>query len=432
MNVSNQLNLYEFPNHGPCTQKSNLSRLGLNNTHSSFSSPYSVSTLGIVEAVIFLVHHYYADLNIKVEKVFANVHFTLFFVAIINAIMSCLLYFFAIHIAEKQWDKLETIDLDHYVAVRKEFEAISKHMNAIKNVKKNAKKDNKGENEDGGQSFEYETSGETGIFLKLIRSSPYSILQANVRQVLDMKYKKLLVQVRFHELRVHFIERYSLDPKFRVSSYLRLCMTDVFTKLVHITTFSWLILLASTNLLFFITGVITTQTKDEDSIPVTLSWVYIGYTVMFVLVSVAVSLKMKNIFFVIMKNEEWIKKNGKAQDEDIKSEHNFEDRRSSVFGGLMNDPSSHDQGDSIGQKNYFWGGEPEYIVYLCQFMQFGYALAFGILLVFNNTVLSKETPLKWVGLYVLAPSICYLLFVVRQISHCYMHNIRFSVFNLFR
>ena len=116
---------------------------------------------------------------------------------------------------------------------------------------------------------------------------------------------------------------------------------------------------------------------------------------MFVLVSVAVSLKMKKIFFIIMKNEEWIKKNGKAQDEDIKSEHNFEDRRSSIFGGLKTDPSSHDQGDSIGQKRYFWGGEPEYIVYLCQFMQFGYALAFGILLVFNNTVLSKETPLHF-------------------------------------
>ena len=76
-----------------------------------------------------MVQHYYGDMNKNVKQVFAKVHFTLFYVAIINALMSCLLYFCAMHFANKHWIRLETVDVDHYVAIRKKFDALEEQLN---------------------------------------------------------------------------------------------------------------------------------------------------------------------------------------------------------------------------------------------------------------------------------------------------------------
>ena len=47
-------------------------------------------------------------------------------------------------------------------------------------------------------------------------SKRWNYLQQIIRQpVLLMKYRQLLVQVRFHELRVHFIESNKHPPKFQ-------------------------------------------------------------------------------------------------------------------------------------------------------------------------------------------------------------------------
>lgn len=350
---------------------------------------HELSTLGIVEATIFLVHHYYPDLNIKVEFVFAEVHFTLFFVAIINAIMSCLLYFFASQVAESQWFRLETVDIDHYVAIRKQFDALEEQMQAIKS------------SEHGGKSQKniqhQNSSKETNTFIQAMTFSMIPSVKGNIKQMINVKYKSLLVQVRFHELRVHFIESNRLDPRFRVSSYLKLCMNDVFKSLVHISTFSWLILLACTNLMYFATGIIASETNNQEAIGYTFSFIYIGYCSAFILLSFLIAWKMKKIFFKIMKNKQWIKR------EDV--EH------------MDTDTMNHrNKDESMGanhthQLDYFWGGDPSFIVIACQVMQFGYALSLAILLVFNKNIFVKKTSFDWVGWYFVTPFLCYILFV---------------------
>ena len=92
----------------------------------------SVSTLGIVEAAVFVMHKYYKGLNIQVERVFAEVHFTLFFVAIMNAIQSIILYILTSHVAAGMWTQMESIDLDKYVMIRKEYDEVNAQLRASK------------------------------------------------------------------------------------------------------------------------------------------------------------------------------------------------------------------------------------------------------------------------------------------------------------
>ena len=357
---------------------------------------------------MFLVHHYYTDLNIKVEFVFAEVHFTLFFVAIINAIMSCLLYFFASQVAEQQWVRLETVDLDHYVAIRKQFDALEEQLLAIKNTEHS--KENK------VQYKHQNSSREMNTFVQALRiSNNIPRLRANFRQMINVKYRHLLVQVRFHELRVHFIDSNGLDPRFRVSSYLKVCMNDVFKALVHISTFAWLILLACTNLLYFVTGMIASETSNQKTIGFTFSFIFVGYCMAFVLLSFLIAWKMKKIFFKIMKNKQWIIRDVTEDCEDAVKNHGkpmFQVDNASPNRVEYQRDNPVAGGEAIHQLDYFWGGDPTFIVVACQFMQFGYALSLAVLLVFNKNIFDKKTPLDWVGWYFITPFLCYILFVV--------------------
>jgi len=65
-----------------------------------------LATLGVVEFFIFLAHKYYKDLNIAEELIFAQVHFTLFYTALINAFQSVILAFFVI----RNFDLVRRID----------------------------------------------------------------------------------------------------------------------------------------------------------------------------------------------------------------------------------------------------------------------------------------------------------------------------------
>lgn len=341
-----------------------------------------LSTLGIVEAIVFLVQHYYKDMNKTVKQAFYEVHFTLFYVAIINAIMSCLLYFFASRVAEKQWVRLEKVDLDHYVAIRKQFDAFKEQLQAIKKSKDASKK--------SGLSLRQDKPpGDTNVIFQLLTESRIPFLKANLKKMLNNKYRKLLVQVRFHELRVHFIEINGLDPRFCVSTYLKLCMNDVFKSLVHISTFSWLILLGCTNLVYFGMGIITAETNNKKTVGTSLSFIYVGYSLFFVIFSIIIGWKVKKIFFTIMKHEEWVNRNESLRNIDDKSQ----------------------EGDNFHQLDYFWGSDPTIIIVVCQFMQFGFALALGILLVFNGNIYDQQSPFHWVGWYFVAPIACYALFV---------------------
>ena len=199
-----------------------------------------------MEAVIFILHKYWKELNIQVEMVFAEVHFTLFFVVIINAIMSMLLYFLASRVANSQWVRMEAIDLDHYVAVRKEYDDSNRKLETLEVNRslKQSKKSATGNHYHHQRSVSFETRNintrnHDGNLSTLEESSPnFNDLDNNEgnnnnlmvwfwdyyvkRSLLKRKQHELLVQVRFHELRVHFIESNQLPPNFRyVPNFLK-------------------------------------------------------------------------------------------------------------------------------------------------------------------------------------------------------------------
>lgn len=325
----------------------------------------------------------------SVKTVFAEVHFTLFYVAIINAIMSVLLYLFTSKVAEKQWVRMETIDLDHYVAIRKQFEAIEL---ALKEIEENDKMKKTTYNQvslktnddpsSRGRKVEFAENAMTSrlstrsnferdsfpSYLKSLINFP---VFGSKRASLVAKHRKLLVQVRFHELRVHFIDCNKLDPRFKVSDYLKRCMNDVFHSLVHISFVTWLILLFFTNVVYFCLGVISAF-ADEATIGTILTWVHVGYSLLFLLASLLIANKMKSIFFLIMKNDHWIRRDGSSEVPATfhrqMSMSNVRDARADTRNKPSETPNNINQ---TRQEDYFWGGDPAYIVFAAQVMQFG-------------------------------------------------------------
>lgn len=337
--------------------------------------------LGIVEATVFVIHHYF-KINVAVELVFAEVHFTLFFVAIINAIMNSLLYFFSHQVAYRQWVRMEAIDLDHYVAIRKQFDSIQGQLELTKEEnKRKISKDNSNRQLAKGQrsrlvkfdvnendNCEVETNtvsnNQSSMAEYTTLGTRLSILKSKLKQRMDWKYRQLLVQVKFHELRVHFIEVNNLDPKFKVSDYLKVCMNDVFNEQVEISTTSWLVLLGGTLTIYFLMGIVAAQDEDDGqgSVADALSWIYMGYIVTFVLLSFWISFVMKKIFFKIMEHQKWVKSGPSNQLKRQQSVASFLSSFSSV--GNRNDNDAR-------QIDYFPGGDPTYIVVAAQAMQFG-------------------------------------------------------------
>lgn len=395
---------------------------------------HELSTLGLVEAGVFLVLHYYPGLNINVKNVFAEVHFTLFYVAIINAIMSVLLYLFTSRVAEKQWVRMETIDLDHYVAIRKQFEAIEfalKEMEENDDMKKKTYNpvSSRGKKHEFAQNnmtsqLSNRSKFEQSSLIDLRKSLVQFPIFGSKRASLIAKYRKLLVQVRFHELRVHFIDCNKLDPRFKVSEYLKLCMNDVFHSLVHISFVTWLILLVFTNVVYFLLGVISAF-ADEATVGTILTWVHIGYSILFLFASLLIANKMQNIFFLIMKNDHWVRREGAGENSGAMhrqmSMSNVRDARAEK----SHKPSqSTNNSNEARQEDYFWGGDPAYIVFAAQVMQFGFALELGVMLVFNESVKINIVDLTWWGFYLLVPLVAYLLFlwtwsfIIPQFTQC--------------
>jgi hypothetical protein len=214
-----------------------------------------VATLGMVEFFIFLLHKYYEDLDIAKEQVFANVHFTLFYTAVLNAFQSVILAFLTMRISHRMWVQTETLELNHYVEIREEFELVSAQLEQLK-YKPGSGSSTSGETPEvedeqhpksskqpakiagGGDSefvFEFSIKGVRKLFGRLLDRIKYPRIKS--------KHDQLLVQIRFHELRVHFLQAYKLPLKLRISDYLIRSEQQVLIKLVHVSTVSWLLLL---------------------------------------------------------------------------------------------------------------------------------------------------------------------------------------------
>jgi hypothetical protein len=218
-----------------------------------------VATLGIVELFVFLLLKYYEGINKERKDVFADVHFCLFYTAILNAFQSVLVAVVTTHVSSKLWVSTEHLELDHYVEIREAFDAV-----------------------------QYEIE----VARVLTKWNPFSSLRA--------RYLKLLVQVRFHELRLHFLEGNDLPLTLKVSDYLKRSEQRLLIQLVKVSELAWLLLTGGLNLVYFLEGIIAYKTGDEVILSNTLSGIFFSTLIVFILVTIALYFKMKNIFEEIL------------------------------------------------------------------------------------------------------------------------------------
>ena len=396
----------------------------------------TVATLGIVEFFIFLLHKYYEDLNIDMEVVFADVHFTLFYTALFNAFQSVVLTFFTSRASDRLWVQTEYQDLHHYLSIREEFDKVQTLLNG--------KDETDYPNDDENNNDDNANQKAESLFMVDIRHVCRAIGRAFRYPVLYRKYLDLLVQVRFHELKVQFLKENNVPPSFHVSSYLKRSEIYVMTELVHVSTFAWLLLTGAMNLLYFVMGMTLTVTEDPREVGRALSLVYLLSMVMSVVVSFIIFNKMKWIFREIMERP---KRRGQQHDKHNDHSNSGRNRRghgnrqqSHTNDGLestgkdRNDGEGklldHDNDDSDGIKDngqsehtsgtsasgyhdqmaLFWGGDPKLIIILIQFMQFGFAVGLSILLVFWNDI-DKYYAVYPAWSFLVCVLLCYALFV---------------------
>ena len=137
---------------------------------------HELSILGITEVFFFLLEKY-MDINHSTALSIKHSHFAVFF-----AIVFYNLYLFGIgtlswFVGSRRWEMIENMDSNHYLELRHSFHRISE--------------------QDGNK-------------VKMTRRS----------------YNRLLLQLRYHDLRAQFLMEHDLPKHFLVSKYLRVCLTS--------------------------------------------------------------------------------------------------------------------------------------------------------------------------------------------------------------
>ena len=119
-------------------------------------------------------------------------------------------------------------------------------------------------------------------------------------------------------------------------------------------------------------GIIYTRTKNETIIQTALSGIYLGYSVVFVIVSCVVFIKMKQVFYKIVKDETWIR-------DAMKRSQSLSGRKELIENQDRLNVSSHGRNVSmthttveahLNQHSYFWGNDPSVILNIAQLGQF--------------------------------------------------------------
>lgn len=228
-----------------------------------------LATLGIVEFAVFLLIKYYDDLDKDKKEVFGDVHFALFYTAVFNAIQSTLTALFTRSASNRLWVRTEQLELDHYVEMREEYDRVQSVISS------------------------HECRNRLEKWLR-------NVLLFVRRPGLRGKFNSLRIQVRFHELRLQFLEAHNLPLNLKVSEYLKRSELGVLISLVHISGTAWLFLTGGLALLYFILGMIGYKTADVDVLGSCMTGVFFGMLFLFIIVSVALQFKMERIFQRIM------------------------------------------------------------------------------------------------------------------------------------
>ncbi len=147
----------------------------------------------------------------------------------------------------------------------------------------------------------------------------------------------------------------------RVAEYLKLCMSDEFKNLVHVSYLSWGILIFVTNLIYFAMGILYAVTEDNGRIAIALTSFYLGYAIIFVIISSVVFVKMKQVFLKIVKDDSWIEAITERENDVGALDTNLDNLSSRTVQEFKD----------FNQNDYFWGSNPSIVVTMAQLMQFG-------------------------------------------------------------
>jgi hypothetical protein len=224
-----------------------------------------VVTLGLVELFVFLALRYY-ELKYKERKeVFAEVHFALFYTAIFNAFQSVICGVFTRRVSKAMWVQTEQLELDHYVEIREAFDRVSKEYNDLRESQKN-------------------WAGLRCCFL--------AWRQPGLRR----RFMNLMVQVRFHELRIQFLESNNLPLTLKVSDYLKRSEESVLMHMVHVSGTAWLLLTGGLILIYFVEGLVGNLTQDRTVVSNTMTGIFFGMLIVFIVICMILYFKMRSVF----------------------------------------------------------------------------------------------------------------------------------------
>jgi len=320
--------------------------------------------LGIVEWAVYLLQTYYKGIDKAKKSLFEKVHFALFYTAILNALTSGVIYFGCRIETNRLWVKTEELELHHYIEVREEFERVQNKLAEIKSknidLLKNMSVSLDQSTEASKKSWEIDWT-----------LNKYRV----IHPLLIRRYDKLLVQIRFHELRMHFIRANGLPIKFKVSDYLYKCEQSVLSQCVHLRSFTWIVLMAVCNLIYFLMSMVVVGTGDMAGTEVGMTVIFYTFCGGMVLLSLVILHKVKWIFSEIM-HKKLI---------DCTPIGNGAENQGCLSNVLVEDSVSKE----FRQIDLFWFQNPHAIITAIQFMQFGFAMALSTCIIFwsdiNNT-----------------------------------------------
>ena len=353
----------------------------------------------MVEFVLHLIEEYYPSYDKARKSVFADVHFLLFYTAIVNALFSIVTAMIVTRISKQLWIQTELLEMYHYNDIQQTFQQIQKELNALhstqgKAVKKSEEEDDTPPPPVSTSDPEVGTRADENDASATIWEDPWTYGQMNVRNFytsmidhirypnLKYQYDTLLAQIRFHDLRSHIISSYQLPKQLKISNYLMRCSEQtVLMKLVHVSSLAWLLLTGCVCIFYFVLGIVFYKYEDQTLIGTSLSIIYVGWMLSFVILCFVLSNKTKSIFYTLLHDTElWNVATNSIQEK-----------------------------ERLAQKQLalFWYSEPALIIKLIQFMQFGYAASLSTVIVFWTEIDDGIIPMYG---YVVTLVFCYLLF----------------------
>jgi hypothetical protein len=185
-----------------------------------------VATLGIVEFLLYLIGEYHKDYDKSKKGVFADVHFLLFYTAIINAILSAVLFCITSQYSYRIWVKTEMLELNHYVEIREEFQIVkdqleSKRLQQDRHLERKVNRSSAISTSSSESSFPkakidklrnrpIQNNNEVAEDVVRLKYIVEWIREKYKYPELKQRYNDLLLQIRFHELRIHFLQAYKL------------------------------------------------------------------------------------------------------------------------------------------------------------------------------------------------------------------------------